>query len=97
METLETCLADMGHDRSLAAAALRASSNVIERAASHLAEGMLRSLQLRHKRQGAERMGDWICASLDEGGQQPDAPFLSSLRVCRQQPEWDFRLEAVRV
>ena len=40
METLETRLADMGHDRSLAAAALRASSNVIERAASCLAEGM---------------------------------------------------------
>ena len=56
--------------------------------AAKLSEGLLRLLQLRHKRQSRERFGTFLTTSIDEGGgkvhkwlkgnQQPDV-FYSSL------------------
>lgn len=52
--------------------------------AAALTEGMLRLLQLRHKRLSKERFGEWLIASLFaggrnvlKGGQQPDSMYSS--------------------
>ena len=55
--------------------------------AAKLSEGLLRLLQLRHKRQSKERFGTFLTTSIDEGGgqvhkwlegeQQPDVMYSS--------------------
>ena len=68
---------------------LASFAGVLTREEAHnvgaLAEGMLRILQLLHKRLSRERLGEWLVASLDagggkvhrfpKGGQQPDTMY----------------------